>query len=66
MPNEKNQDMEPPYMTVNNVCRYLKDTNESLYSWIQYTNIPAHRLGKLWLFDMAELDARVKSGKAAE
>ena len=65
MLDEKRQDMEP-YMTVNDVCRYLKITNESLYNWIKRTDIPAHRVGKRWLFDKAELDAWVKSGKAAE
>lgn len=65
MSNEKKQDIEP-YMTVNDVCRYLKITNESLYSWIKRSDIPAHRVGKRWLFDKAELDAWIKSGKAAE
>ena len=55
-----------PYLTVNDVCKYLKISNESLYGWIKSTNIPAHRVGRRWLFDKAELDAWVKSGKAAE
>lgn len=65
MNNEHKFDMVP-YMTVNDVCQYLKITNESLYSWIKHTDIPAHRVGKRWLFDKAELDAWIKSGKAAE
>ena len=65
MPNGKKQEMEP-YMTVNDVCRYLNITNEPLYSWIKLTDIPAHRVGKRWPFDKAELNAWIKSGKAAE
>jgi len=65
MNDKRKPDMEP-YMTVNDVCRYLKITNESLYGWIKRTDIPAHRVGRRWLFDKAELDAWVKSGRAAE
>lgn len=54
-----------PYLTVNDVCKYLKISNETLYSWIKHTDIPAHRVGKRWLFAKAELDEWVRSGKAA-
>lgn len=55
-----------PYLTVQEVCAYLKITDESLYSWIKNKGIPAHRVGKRWLFDKGELDAWIKSGKAGE
>lgn len=55
-----------PYLTIQDVCGYLKITNESLYAWIKSTDIPAHRVGKRWLFDKSELDAWIKSGRAAD
>jgi len=61
----KKQDIEP-YLTVQDVCQYLKISDESVYGWIKNTDIPAHRVGKRWLFEKAELDAWVKSGKAAD
>ncbi len=61
----KKQNLEP-YLTIQDVCGYLKITNESLYAWIKNTDIPAHRVGKRWLFDKNELDAWVKSGRAAD
>lgn len=53
-------------MTVQDVCRYLKITDESVYGWIKNTDIPAHKVGRRWLFDKAELDVWIKSGHAAE
>lgn len=50
-----------PYLTVNDVCKYLKISNESLYGWIKNTDIPAHKVGKRWLFSKDELDAWVRS-----
>lgn len=50
-----------PYLTVNDVCKYLKISNESLYGWIKDTDIPAHKVGKRWLFSKDELDAWVRS-----
>lgn len=55
-----------PYMTVQDVCRYLKISDESLYGWIKNTDIPAHKVGRRWLFDKSELDDWIKSGRAAE
>ena len=34
-------------------------------AWIKKTDIPAHKIGKLWKFKLSELDEWVKSGKSA-
>ena len=60
------KDKIEPYMTVEDVCKYFSSTKETVYRWIKKNDMPAHRVGKRWLFDRAELDAWVKSGKAAE
>ena len=65
MKTAKKENIEP-YLTVQVVCQYLKISDESVYGWIKNTDIPAHRVGKRWLFDKAELDVWVKSGKAAD
>ena len=64
---EKHDDVKfEPFLTVQEVCQYLKISNESLYGWIKKKNIPAHRVGKRWLFDKKELNAWVRSGRAGE
>jgi DNA binding domain protein, excisionase family len=53
-------------LTVTDVCKYLSVTNETVYSWIKRTDIPALRVGKRWLFNKAELDQWIKDGKGAD
>ena len=53
-------------LTVTDVCQYLSVTNETVYSWIKKSDIPALRVGKRWLFNKSELDQWIKAGKGAE
>ena len=39
---------------------------ETVYRWIENREMPGHRIGKLWKFKKDEVDAWVKSGKAAD
>jgi excisionase family DNA binding protein len=34
-------------------------------NWIKKTDIPAHKIGKLWKFKRSELDEWIKSGRSA-
>lgn len=54
------------YLLVKDICKYLNISDETLYKWIRDKFIPAHRVGKRWMFDKDEIDRWVKSGKAAE
>jgi excisionase family DNA binding protein len=53
-------------LTVTDVCKYLSVTNETVYTWIKKTDIPALRVGKRWLFEKTELDKWIKDGKGAD
>jgi excisionase family DNA binding protein len=46
-------------------AEHLGVTKDTVRSWIKKTNIPAHKIGKLWKFKLSELDEWVKSGKSA-
>ena len=39
---------------------------ETIYKWIENKNMPGHQIGRNWKFKKEEVDAWVKSGKAAE
>ena len=54
------------YLLVRDVCKYLNVSDETIYKWIRSDFIPAHRVGKRWMFDREEIDQWVKSGKSAE
>ena len=48
------------------ICAYLGISRETLLTWIIEKGLPAHKMGRNWKFKTAEVDAWVKSGKAAE
>ena len=54
------------WLTVNDICKYLKVSNETIYSWIEKSDMPGHRVGRRWMFKQVEVDKWVHSGKAAD
>ena len=53
------------WIGVEEAAAYLGVTKETIRNWIKKTDIPAHRIGKLWKCKRSELDEWVKSGKSA-
>lgn len=53
------------WIGVEEAAAYLGVTKETIRNWIKKTDIPAHKIGKLWKFKRIELDEWVKSGKSA-
>ena len=54
------------WLTVEEVAAHLKVSKESIYRWIEAKRIPVHRVGRLWRFSKAEVDAWVVRGEADE
>lgn len=57
---------ESKWLTVVEICDYLKVSRETILNWINKKNMPAHKVGRLWRFDVTEVDHWIKSGGAAE
>lgn len=53
------------WIGIEEAANYLGVTKETIRNWIKKTDIPAHKIGKLWKFKASELDDWVKSGKSA-
>ena len=53
------------WIGIEEAANYLGVTKETIRNWIKKTDIPAHKIGKLWKFKASELEAWVKSGKSA-
>mgnify|MGYP002518538520 FL=1 len=53
------------WIGIEEAANYLGVTKETIRNWIKKTDIPAHKIGKLWKFKASELDAWVKSGSSA-
>lgn len=58
--------LETKWLTLVELCEYLKVSRETVFNWINKKNMPAHKAGRLWRFDASEVDAWIKSGGAAE
>jgi len=53
------------WIGVEAAAKHLGVTKDTVRAWIKKTDIPAHKVGKLWKFKFSELDEWVKSGKSA-
>lgn len=53
------------WISITEAAEHLGVTKDSVRKWIKKTDIPAHKIGKLWKFKKSELDEWVKSGKSA-
>lgn len=58
--------MSEPWVSVDAIAEHLGVSKDTVYTWIAEKNLPAHRVGRLWKFQMAEVDEWVRSGGAAE
>lgn len=54
-----------PWVNLEEVASYLGVNKDTIRNWIKKTDIPAHKVGRLWKFKLSEIDAWVKSGKSA-
>ena len=54
------------YIGIEEAAEYLGIKTVTLRNWLRKdSNIPAHKIGKLWKFKKTELDEWVNSGEAA-
>ena len=53
------------WIGVEDAAKHLGVTKDTIRNWIKKTDIPAHKIGKLWKFKRSELDSWVKSGSSA-
>ena len=52
------------WISVAEVAQHLGVARDTVYRWIDSRGMPAHRVGRFWKFQLAEVDAWVKSGEA--
>jgi len=56
--------MPDPWVDVDQVATHLGVARDTVYRWIDARGLPAHRVGRLWKFKLAEVDEWVKAGNA--
>lgn len=55
-----------PWVSVDQIAEHLGVTRDSIYRWIDSKGLPAHRVGRLWKFQVSEVDDWVRVGGADE
>ena len=45
-----------PWVSVDQIAEHLGVTRDSIYRWIDRKGLPAHRVGRLWKFQVSEVD----------
>jgi len=58
-------EMNDRWLSVDEICKYLGVSKDTVYKWIDKQGMPAHRMGRLWKFKIDQVDAWVEAGGAA-
>ena len=59
-----NERIEDKWIGLEEAAEYMDVTKDTVRNWIKKTDIPAHKIGKLWKFKKSEIDEWIKSGKS--
>lgn len=57
--------MAEPWLSAEDIASHLGVTKDTVYAWIVEKSMPAHRVGRLWKFQVSEVDEWVRRGRAA-
>jgi excisionase family DNA binding protein len=55
-----------PWVSVEDVARHLGVSHDTVYRWIEAKGLPAHKVGRLWKFKLADVDEWVRTGGASD
>ena len=64
--NSRMTEYEDRWLSVEEICKYLGISNDTVYRWIDKRDMPASKVGRLWKFKKSEVDEWVKSDGAKE
>ena len=54
------------WVTASEVARHLGVVKDTIYRWREHKGLPAHKIGRLWKFQLSEVDEWVRAGGADE
>ena len=56
--------MDDRWLSMDEICKYLGVTDDTIHSWIRTKDMPAVKLGRCWKFKKDQVDAWVESNNA--
>jgi excisionase family DNA binding protein len=54
-----------PWSTITEVAAHLQVAEDTILRWIQRKGFPAHRAGRVWRFQISEVDEWMRNGSGA-
>ena len=54
------------WLSLAEICTHLGISRDTALKWIKNNGMPAHKVGRLWKFQIAEVDEWVRAGGAVE
>jgi excisionase family DNA binding protein len=57
---------EDRWLSVDEIANYLGVKPDTVYKWLARTEIPGHKVGRLWKFKTEEVDRWVRAGGGSE
>jgi excisionase family DNA binding protein len=57
---------EERWLSVDEIAAHLGVNPDTVYKWIERKKLPAHKVGRLWKFQVSEVNEWVRAGKVAE
>ncbi len=55
-----------PWVTAQQVAKHLGIAKDTVYRWRERKSLPAHKVGRLWKFQLSKVDEWVRAGGAEE
>jgi len=57
--------MQPePWVSLEEIAQHLAVSQDAVHRWIRNRGLPAHQVGRIWRFQVTEVDDWVRAGKA--
>lgn len=55
---------ENKWLSMKEVCAYIGISRDTVMNWIKKEGMPAHQKGRLWRFDINEIDEWMKNNES--
>ena len=57
--------MQPePWVSLEEIAQHLAVSQDTVHRWIRNRGLPAHQVGRIWRFQVSEVDEWVRAGNA--